>query len=394
MAQIRFFILLPFIVLFACNSSDNTVNEPLLTLDQSAIMDTFNGQIDLNNLPNYGDQEVPNYINQDNTQTNTITDGGAVLGRILFYDKNLSIDNTISCASCHQQAFAFGDDALASVGVNGTTGRHSMRLVNSRFAEEANFFWDERANSLESQTTQPVQDHVEMGFSGEEGNEDLSGLINKLASIEYYNELFSYVYGDTIITEQRLQNAMAQFIRSIQSFDSKYDQGRIVVNNNNANFPNFTDEENQGKMLFTERPIWNNNNERVDGGLGCGGCHRAPEFDIDPQSANNGVTGSIEGGTDLEVTRAPSLRDIFNASGTLNGPLMHTGDFDTFEKVLDHYNSIQAYNDNLDNRLSPGGSLQQLNISTEEKDAIIAFIQTLSGTDIYTNAKWSDPFPN
>lgn len=394
MAQIRFFILLPFIVLFACNSSDNTVNEPLLTLDQSAIMDTFNGQIDLNNLPNYGDQEVPNYINQDNTQTNTITDGGAVLGRILFYDKNLSIDNTISCASCHQQAFAFGDDALASVGVNGTTGRHSMRLVNSRFAEEANFFWDERANSLESQTTQPVQDHVEMGFSGEEGNEDLSGLINKLASIEYYNELFSYVYGDTIITEQRLQNAMAQFIRSIQSFDSKYDQGRIVVNNNNANFPNFTDEENQGKMLFTERPILNNNNERVDGGLGCGGCHRAPEFDIDPQSANNGVTGSIEGGTDLEVTRAPSLRDIFNASGTLNGPLMHTGDFDTFEKVLDHYNSIQAYNDNLDNRLSPGGSLQQLNISTEEKDAIIAFIQTLSGTDIYTNAKWSDPFPN
>ena len=78
----------------------------------------------------------------------------------LFYDKNLSIDNSISCASCHQQAAAFGDLATVSTGVDGVTGRHSMRLAYARFGNEDRFFWDERAPSLEAQTTQPIQDHV------------------------------------------------------------------------------------------------------------------------------------------------------------------------------------------------------------------------------------------
>jgi len=95
----------------------------------------------------------------------------ATLGRVLFYDKQLSANGAIACASCHKQEFAFSDTAQQSVGLNGgLTGRHSMRLVNSRFADEVRFFWDERASSLEDQTTQPIQDHVEMGFSGENGN--------------------------------------------------------------------------------------------------------------------------------------------------------------------------------------------------------------------------------
>ncbi|MEM9341045.1 MAG: cytochrome c peroxidase [Bacteroidota bacterium] len=387
----RLFLLTSILFLLSCNKQDATFDE-LITIDQDAVLATFDGRIDLNNLPNYANQDIPNYINKDNTQTNVITNGGAVLGRVLFYDKNLSTDKTISCSSCHRQSLAFGDDALASLGVNGTTGRHSMRLVNSRFADEENFFWDERAASLESQTTQPIRDHIEMGFSGDDGNEDFNALITRLKAIEYYNELFTYVYGDTDITEQRMQNALAQFIRSIQSFDSKFDVGRSTATNNNVNFSNFTTEENQGKTLFLQRPTFNNNGVRVDGGLGCNGCHRAPEFDIDPRSDNNGVTSSIDSDTDLAVTRAPSLRDIFNANGTLNGPLMHTGDFDTFEEVMDHYNSIPANNANLDNRLAPRGNVQQLNMTTEEKEAVVAFIKTLSGSDIYTNEKWSDPF--
>ena len=332
------FILLAIILLFcACSSSE--VEEDVFVSDQDAVLAQFNGEIDLNNLPNYASQTVPGYIAKDNTTSNSITDKGAILGRILFYDKNLSSDNTIACASCHQQSFAFSDGDIASTGVNGTTGRHSMRLVNARFAEEVNFFWDERANSLENQTTQPIQDHVEMGFSGDNGDEDINGLFEKLESIEYYNELFTFVYGDEAVTEERMQNALGQFIRSIQSFDSKYDEGRALVTNNNADFPNFTAEENQGKSLFMERPDFNNNGVRVGGGLGCNACHRAPEFDIDPDSRNNGIIASLSSPNDLDtdVTRSPTLRDLFNGDGRANGPMMHTGFTEDFGEVLDHY---------------------------------------------------------
>ncbi len=105
-----------------------------------AIEVVFGDRIDLNNLANYANQPRPGYINKDNTGGNSITDAKATLGRVLFYDKNLSVDNTISCASCHKQEFAFSDTALVSSGLQGgITGRHSMRLVNTRFAVERNF---------------------------------------------------------------------------------------------------------------------------------------------------------------------------------------------------------------------------------------------------------------
>ncbi len=239
-------------MVLACSDSDYESELPVVT-DQDAILAQFQGRIDLTDLPNYADQDIPAYISKDNTEDNPITNQGAVLGRVLFYDKNLSSDNSVSCASCHQQAFAFSDGAIASQGVNGTTGRHSMRLINARFSDEENFFWDERAGTLEQQTTQPIQDHIEMGFSGNEGDEDITALCEKLESLDYYNELFTFVYGDAQITEERMQNALSQFIRSIQSFDSKYDQGRVLVGSNNANFSNFTDEENIGKSLYMER---------------------------------------------------------------------------------------------------------------------------------------------
>ena len=205
----------------------------------NAISAAFGNNIDPNNLANYANQIIPAYIRKDNAGSNILSDAKATLGRVLFYDKNLSVNNTISCGSCHIQTFAFGDTALASEGVlNGRTGRHSMRLVNARFAVESKFFWDERAISLEAQTTQPIQDHAEMGFSGLDERPALDSLIRKLSGIPYYKELFMFVYGNTEITEVKMQECLAQFIRSIQSFDSKYDAGRMLVANDNQNFPN------------------------------------------------------------------------------------------------------------------------------------------------------------
>lgn len=370
---------------------DVTDSEPVAP--QSAVNQTFGDNIDLNNLANYANQDIPDYITKDNTGGNNIKNAEATLGRVLFYDKSLSIDNSISCSSCHKQELAFGDLPVGSTGVNGTTGRHSMRLVNARFAEEGNFFWDERAASLEEQTTQPIQDHVEMGFSGQNGDPSIEDLTEKLEGIAYYQEIFTYVYGDENITEQRLQNALAQFVRSMQSFDSKYDEGRAQARNDNDPFNNFTAQENQGKQLFLGRTQFDNQGMRVAGGVGCGACHQAPEFDIDENSRNNGVIASIDGGTDVTVTRSPSLRDALKSNGTTNGPFMHNGAFADFESVLDHYNQIDPTgNNNLDRRLRPNGNGQNLNMTQEEKDAIVAFIETLSGSNIYIDEKWSDPF--
>jgi cytochrome c peroxidase len=345
------------------------------------------GIVDLNSLFNYQNQGKPSYITKDNTPSdNSIDDKIATLGRVLFYDKSLSLNNTISCGSCHIQEFAFGDTAVLSRGITGgLTGRHSMRLVNSRFGTEVKFFWDERAGSLEIQTTQPIQDHVEMGFSNANGQPGIDSLINRLASLPYYQSLFEFAYGNSQIDEAKIQKALAQFIRSIQSFDSKFDQGRILVANDAQNFPNYTTQENLGKQLFLAPP--------PNGGAGCQGCHRAPEFDIDPASLNNGVIG-VAGSTNIDLmnTRAPSLRNLFNAAGELNGPLMHNGVFTTIEQVINHYNLVpqNPQNTNLDPRLQgPGGNLQ---LTQNEKDALVAFLKTLSGTAVYADERWSNPF--
>jgi cytochrome c peroxidase len=343
------------------------------------------GVIDLANLENYANQTKPAYIQKDNTPPgNQISDAGATLGRVLFYDKRLSRNNTVSCSSCHQQAHAFSDSSIASIGVAGTTGRHSPRLPNARFGTELHFFWDERADTLEDQTTQPIQNASEMGFSGTNGDPAFSDLISKLDAIPEYPVLFDFVFGSPTIDETRVQNAIAQFVRSIQSFDSKYDVGRAAAPDNQP-FPNFTASENNGKQLFL-RPA-------VQGGAGCAGCHRPPEFDIDPNSGNNAVIFAIGGGSDLTNTRSPTLRNLADGTGQLNGPFMHNGSFTTLAAVINHYDAIPGNNPNLDPRLRrPGGGVQQLNLTPQQRLDLEAFLLTLSGNAVYTERKWSNPF--
>lgn len=366
------------------------------TTTYPAVQAAFGSNINLSGLVNYSNQAIPSYIIKDNTGSNSITNGKATLGRVLFYDKNLSISNTVSCASCHRQQFAFSDTAVASNGVEGgLTGRHSMRLINARFAREQKFFWDERAATLEAQTTRPIQDHAEMGYSGQAGRPTIATLLTKLQGIDYYKELFTFVYGSEEITEAKLQECLAQFVRSIQSFDSKYDVGRAQATSDLQNFSNFTAQENQGKNLFITAPVFDATGSRIGGGLGCGGCHQAPEFDIDPNSLNNGIVGTISGsGLDITVTRAPSLRDLVDINGNPNGPMMHTGVLKTLQSAIGHYGAINRAigNTNLDPRLTPNGNPQRLNLNATEVNAVMAFLKTLSGNNVYTDSKWSNPF--
>lgn len=363
---------------------------------QSAIQAKFSGTIDMENLDNYAAQTAPAYITAPVLGGNPITDEGATLGRVLFYDPALSIDDTISCSSCHMQSQGFSDTDLVSDGVEGgVTGRHSMRLINTAFSEEQNFFWDERAPSLEAQTTQPIQDENEHGFSGVNGREDLDDLIAKLEGIDYYQELFTYAFGDANITEPRMQAALGQFVKSIQSFDSKYDVGRAQVAGNNDPFPNFTTDENAGKQLFMIEP--------GNGGAGCNSCHRAPEFDIRPNSRHNGIVGVANSVTefDLTNTKAPSLRDVVKPDGSPNGPFMHDGSLATLMDVINHYDEIVATTSNpsstefqntIDDFLNFGGNLQDLNLTDTQKAQMVSFLETLTGSSVYTDPKLSDPF--
>ncbi|HEX8490027.1 MAG TPA: cytochrome c peroxidase, partial [Chthoniobacterales bacterium] len=348
------------------------------------------GVIDLGALPNYAKQEKPAYVFRDNTPrgqglVNPVTNTGATLGRLLFYDKRLSRNNTVSCSSCHQQAHAFGDPAIVSTGVGGMTARHSMRLVNTRFSAEEQFFWDNRAPTLESLVTQPIRSAIELGFSGTNGDPDFAALIEKLSALPEYEPLFKLAFGSAGIDEPRMQRALSQFIRSIQSFDSKYDAGVAITGSTFGKpFPNFTQSENRGMQLFSE--------SSVNGGASCSFCHLAPEFSNISSGGNNGVITAVGGGTDLTVTSSPTLRDLFNPKGQLNGPLMHNGAFTTLAQVIDHYAAIPGDNPKLSPTLKVFGVPQTLNLTQQDRLDLEAFLLTLSGKAVYTDPKWSNPF--
>jgi cytochrome c peroxidase len=348
--------------------------------------------LDLNNLDNYANQTLPvHYDNNvfntfDNTPaSNPITDKGATLGRVLFYDKQLSINISVACASCHIQALGFTDTATLSIGFDGAslTGKHSMRIGNTRFYPDGTMFWDKRATSVEVQSTQPIQNEVEMGYDSVHGG--MGAVITKMNTLPYYPELFEFVYGDTVITEARIQMALAQFVRSIMSVNSKFDAGFAQVfapqpgGNVGANFSNFSASENRGKTLFLNAP----NN----GGAGCAGCHSVPTFGLVANTRGNGLDAG-----ETTVFKSPSLKNI-----GLYGPYMHDGRFATLEEVIEHYNSGVQVGPATDPKLltppGPGGpQALQLNLTNQDKTDLIAFLNTLTDNVVIADAKFSDPF--
>ncbi|MGK0362727.1 MAG: cytochrome c peroxidase, partial [Bradymonadia bacterium] len=241
---------------------------------------TYTANLDLPGTPfNYANPDIPAHfevetmffhdqravMDEDTTPAdNPISDAGATLGRVLFYDKNLSANRTVACASCHKAEFGFSDDRVLSVGFeDGETNRHSMGLTNARFYRQKGFFWDQRAETLEAQVLMPFQDEVEMGMT-------LETLVARVGAGDYYPTLFEAAFGDAEITPERISAALAQFVRSLFSAGSKYDEGRAMVENRGTFFPNFTDEENAGKALFVQPP--------PRGGFACFICHQGEAF--------------------------------------------------------------------------------------------------------------------
>ena len=344
------------------------------------------------NLPNHfvtnaANSPLPTSINgTDNTPLdNPITDHGATLGRVLFYDTDLSANGTVACASCHIQANGFSDPAVLSIGFDGgSTGRHSMTLINARYYQRGRFFWDERAATLEEQVLMPFQDPVEMGMT-------LDEVVSAVSARDFYPALFQAAFGSDEINADRIARALAQFVRSIVSYSSRYDEGRAMVNNPGANFPNFTAEENLGKNIFLATI--------PNGGGACFGCHTTEAFiSANPGPQNNGL--DAESTTDLGAGavfpnpifvgrfKTTSLRNI-----ELTAPYMHDGRFATLEEVVEHYNSVVQAHPTLAPALTdPNGNPVQLNLTNAEKAALVAFLKTLTDPSIALEEKWSNPF--
>ncbi|HVV02546.1 MAG TPA: MbnP family protein [Verrucomicrobiae bacterium] len=284
------------------------------------------------------------------------------LGRRLFSDPRLSRDNTISCASCHDPTHAFSDPRQFSVGVSGRSGaRNAMPLFN--LAWKSSFFWDGRASSPRQQAMVPIQDHSEM-------DESLTNLVVKLKNARDYWDMFARAFGTPQITPEKIGLALENYVLTITSFDSKFDRamsGRAEL----------SAQEKQGaELFFTEF------DPRMDQrGADCFHCHGGALF-TDNQFHNNGLEGPnpsdpgryrvTHNPLDEGRFSTPSLRNV-----ALTAPYMHDGRFETLAQVIDHYSTGVKPSATLDPNLAKH-PLTGLQLTTAEKQALVAFLKTLT----------------
>lgn len=302
----------------------------------------------------YANVGLPSHIatalaQQDNTPVdNPVTDHGATLGRVLFYDVKLSKTNTISCSSCHQPSLSFSDSAVKSKGfADGSTARHSMSLLNLRFYKSGKMFWDERAASLEQQVLMPIQDMTEMGLT-------LDELQQKVAAQTYYPALFQNAFGTTQVTSDRIAKALAQFLRSIITTQSKYDQ----VKQGQAQF---TPDEAAGENLFLNA-----------GNITCASCHAPPMFITSSPAAPFGLADPNDQGINgTRGFKSGSLRNVANTA-----PYFHNGSISSLQNMLAGANN----------------PIPQHTVAPQDRQRLLAFMQTLSDVTSIQQEKFANPF--
>lgn len=313
----------------------------------------------------------------------------ATLGRVLFYDKQLSVNNAVSCGSCHLQANAFADKAAFSTGFSGgKTTRNTPAMINA--GTQGSYFWDMRESNLSAMVTQPIANHIEMGL------EQPAYLMAKLNALPYYAPLFENAFGDPAITAQRMGEALAHFVSSVVTVESKFDQGKM------SGFANFTAQENMGRDLFFNK-------------LPCGGCHGGDNFNgwgsfaqnigLEEDYSDPGVPGT-DWMTGEEMDgwfKVPGLRNV-----ALTAPYMHDGRFQTLEEVVEFYNSgiqdhpqlalslREGWDQPFIEPMPPfggnGNGPLRMNLTNVQKAALVSFLKTLTDEKMTRDVKFSDPF--
>lgn len=311
---------------------------------------------------------------------NPMTVEGVELGRFLFYDKKLSVDGTVSCASCHRQSSSFSDPNQFSSGVNGALGnRNSMSLVNMGW--NTSFFWDGRSKTLEDQILEPIVNPVEM-------NNNWDNVVNYLNADPLYQSKFREAFNVAVIDSIHVSMAIAQFVRTMISGNSKFDVIYKVENNLTLTaseqllYNQVTQEELAGYDLFKSL-----------NGADCFHCHKGPLMQVDKFS-NNGLDatfsdlgrgGVTNNSNDNGKFKVPTLRNI-----EFSAPYMHDGRFATIDEVIDHYSHGVEMSSTIDPLMEFGfqGGVQ---LDNDEKQLLKAFLFTLTDHEFVNNPAFKKP---
>jgi len=316
----------------------------------------------------------------DLPRDNPLTVERVTLGKTLFFDKRVSINDRQSCADCHAPDKAFTDGRRTARGAEGDLGtRNSMPLVNLAWKRE--FFWDGRAKSLREQVLQPIQNPIEM-------HQSLTNLVRKLgeqwpnSNSPDYHSLFTAAFGSPEITSEKIALAVENYLLTLTSFDAKFD--RVLRGEEK-----FTEEEQRGFELFSTEY----DPRRGQFGADCFHCHGGPLFQSQA-FANNGSDGAFKDIGREKVTgkasdrgkfAVPSLRNI-----ALTAPYMHDGRFRTLEDVVEHYSTGVVRSETLDPNLAkhPDGGVP---LSAADKHALVAFLKTLTDEQYLAKAAPTGP---
>ena len=370
----------------ACNKKPD-FNYYYYTAEETALLGQY---LDLPDLPHDYSVEFPAHLRSAGLFPRGVERDKAVLGRVLFYDKQLSKDGTVSCASCHKQDIGFSDDKAVSPGVYGRLGeRNAIALASvanfsAYYGTDLNgslairFFWDNRAETAAEQNRGSLTNPLEMDMH-------MDDVVVAVENQPYYQPLFRKAYGDVSVTADRVNESIANFINAMGSFQSKFDEhvfGAGYSFDYSRNFSGFTPQENNGKSIYMQvcaschstnmgRPVLFYANNGLDAGL----------------TSDLGVGGITGADHEKGVFKVPTLRNI-----ALTAPYMHDGRFQTLEEVVEHYNSGIQNHPNLHYDLRAGGQPMRMNLSNSAKQDLIAFLHTLTDDKIRVDERFANPF--
>lgn len=288
----------------------------------------------------------------------------AELGRYLYFDRRLSADDTVSCASCHDPRYAFTDGAAVSTGIRSQKGNRSAPTIINRAYSLAQF-WDGRAGSLEEQAKGPMANPIEMGNTHE-------AIAGRLQGIAGYRPLFAKAFGTGEITIDRTAMAIACFERTVLSGNAPYDKYK------RGDKKAMTAGQVRGMAVFFDKAK-------------CDKCHEGGNFTLnayanlgvgtdkpDPDVGRFAVTKDPR---DWGVFKTPTLREIEHTA-----PYMHDGSLKSLDEVVEFYNKGGIKNRNLDENIKP------LNLTDQEKKDLVDFLKSLSGEG-WQNVKAPAEFP-
>jgi cytochrome c peroxidase len=354
-------VLILITIVFAISCKDKPEDEP-----QGVVLDGTPYML------NYGNFPPPNIA-----ADNPLTIQGVKLGRMLFYEKMLSGDGKMACANCHLQQFAFTDTARFSTGIQGKKGgRQAMTIFNMAWHGNE-FFWDGRAHLLRDQSLKPIQDELEM-------DETLENVVAKLSESQLYKDQFIRAFGSTVVTSEKISLALEQFMNSITSTNSKYDD---FLSDSSV----FTASEKRGFRLFSTdyNPFFPN-----ESGADCKHCHGGFNFEND-KYMNNGLDATFADAGRGTVTKNANDNGKFKVTSlrniALTPPYMHDGRFNTLEEVVTHYNENIKASATLDPALEQTRE-KGLFLTTQDKADLVAFLKTLTDKKMTTNPEYSTPF--